>query len=136
MQPFSIFVNTTDKFEDCWFPFFKTFSVFWPDFNGSIYLNTEFKEFKYEGLKIVSIKNGLEIQRATWSECLRNGLNSVESEIILFMQEDYFLDPNVDNQIIHDYALRMKNYDIDGIHLTDQHSKGPFHPSDFSDLWS
>lgn len=46
---YSILVNTCDKFEDCWNPFFKLFFLFWPDYNGVIYLNTEYKEYSVRG---------------------------------------------------------------------------------------
>lgn len=29
---YSILVNTCDKFEDCWNPFFKLLSIYWPDY--------------------------------------------------------------------------------------------------------
>ena len=56
---FSILVNTTDSFSDCWNPFFKLFKKYWPNYGGKIYLNTEIKDFKYEGLNIICIKNKL-----------------------------------------------------------------------------
>ena len=57
-RKFSVFVNSTDSFEDCWFPFFSLFKTFWPEFGGKIYLNTEAKQFCYPGLRKV-IKRGL-----------------------------------------------------------------------------
>ena len=57
---YAILINTTDSFDDCWEPFFKLFKKHWPEFNGKIYLNTETKEFKYSGINIISIKNGLD----------------------------------------------------------------------------
>ncbi|HEX4373428.1 MAG TPA: hypothetical protein VHZ50_09025 [Puia sp.] len=136
MNPYCIFINTTDSFEDCWLPFFKTFSAYWPDFNGTIFLNTEKKDFGFENLNIVSVKNANNNScTATWSACLLNGLQKVGSEILLYMQEDYFLRAPVDNKLIHDHALLMLDEDIDCIHLTDQHSAGPFKPSPYPGLW-
>jgi len=48
----SIFVNTSDNFEDCWDPFFKLFSIFWPNCPFPIVLNTETKDYSYPGLNI------------------------------------------------------------------------------------
>jgi hypothetical protein len=56
MGQYSILVNTCDKFEDCWDPFFKLFKFYWPDYTGTIYLNTEYKDYSFEGLTIVSLK--------------------------------------------------------------------------------
>ncbi|MDP9041994.1 MAG: hypothetical protein M3N30_08425 [Bacteroidota bacterium] len=137
MYPYSVFVNTTDKFEDCWLPFFRLFTIYWPDFKGTIYLNTEYKEFQYEGLNIVSVRNCERFARKqnTWSECLEAGVKFVDNEILLYMQEDYFFHGLVENDTIHKFALIMENSDMDCIHLTDQHSFGPFQPSPFEKLW-
>lgn len=53
---YSILINTCDKFEDCWNPFFKLWSIFWKDCKGHIFLNTEYKDFSYPGLNIKAVK--------------------------------------------------------------------------------
>jgi hypothetical protein len=140
MTSFAIFVNTCDKFEDCWVPFFKLFSTYWPDYDGEIYLNTDYKEFKYPGLNIISIKNAAVKQDAaiiTWSECLRRGLNAVKNDVVLYLQEDYFLKGNVQHGIIQNYAGLIEDKKVDCIHLTDQNTSGPIiHNSPFPGLWT
>lgn len=140
MNKYAIFVNTCDKFEDCWDPFFKLFSIYWPDFKGQIYLNTEYKEFKYPGLNIVSIKNCEKTHDAhqiTWSECLRRGLNAIDNDIVLYMQEDYFLKAKANNDLVEYYAQLMHNNDIDCIHLTDQNTNEPLiESSPYVGLWT
>lgn len=137
MYPYSIFVNTTDKFEDCWLPFFKLFTIYWPDFKGTIYLNTEHKEFTYENLHIVSIRNceRFDYKPETWSECLEAGAGFVDNEVLLYMQEDYFLHSPVENEAIYALAMRMRGEKIDCIHLTDQHSTGPFQKLKDEKIW-
>lgn len=99
---YAILINTCDKFEDCWDPFFKLMKKYWPDCQGRIYLNTEYKDYSYPGLDIVAVKgcerNGFpRDQRATWSQCLLWALELMEEDIVLYMQEDYFFNANVDN---------------------------------------
>lgn len=119
---FSILINTTDSFEDCWLPFFTLFKKYWPNYEGKIYLNTETKVFTYPGLNIISVQNNLATPeiRITWSECLIRALNSIDSEVILYMQEDYFLKDFVKNDLVEKYVQMMLHNDIDCIHLTDQ----------------
>jgi hypothetical protein len=122
---YSILINTTDSFEDCWIPFFTLFKKFWPEYDGKIYLNTETKEFSYPGLNIISIQNSKDNPgiRITWSECLLRALNTIDTEIILYMQEDYFLKDFVKNDIVEKYVqLMQSNSEMDCIHLTDQGS--------------
>jgi len=120
---YSILINTTDSFDDCWVPFFTLFKKYWPDYKGKIYLNTESKDFSFPGLNIVCIQNSKDNpeKRITWSECLIRALNSIDSEIILYMQEDYFLNDLVKNDLVEKYVQMMHtNSEMDCIHLTDQ----------------
>lgn len=123
---YSILINTCDNFEDCWNPFFKLFSIYWPDFKGKIYLNTEYKDFSYPGLdisctKVCELNNVPQNIRATWSQCLKWALEQVDTEVLLYMQEDYFLKDTVKNDIVEKYvSLMRESKEIDCIHLTDQ----------------
>jgi len=125
MSGYAVLVNTCDRFEDCWEPFFKLFSQYWPDYKGKIYLNTEYKDFSYPGLDIVPLKvcaahNVPKTRRAAWSQCLIWALDMVQEQIILYMQEDYFLKDNVKGDIVEEYAdLMDKELHIENIQLTD-----------------
>lgn len=126
---YSILINTCDKFEDCWEPFFKLFDIYWPNSNAKIFLNTEYKNFSYKNIDITSLKvcekNRMpKYKRATWSQCLIWALESIDSEIILYMQEDYFIKDKVKNELIDEYVeLMTENSNIKCIHLTDQSVK-------------
>ena len=122
---YSVLVNTCDKFEDCWNPFFKLFSLYWRDYKGKIYLNTEYKDYSFPGLDIIPVKGcvGKKINGrfATWSQCLKWALDSIPEDIILYLQEDYFLKSQVQTSMIDDAVkLMLENKDIKCIHLTDQ----------------
>lgn len=137
MAGYSIFVNTCDKFEDCWEPFFKLFAIYWPDYKGKIYLNTEYKTYQYPGLDIVSIKNcekTRDADTATWSECLIRGWSAVEDDLIIYMQEDYFFNAPVKNEMVDYYADFVRKEDITCLHLTHASGHGPFLPSSYADL--
>lgn len=129
MKNYALLINTCDNFEDCWDPFFKLFKEFWPEFNGTLYLNTEYKDYNYPGLDIIAIKgcakhNYPKDKRATWSQCLKWALECIDEEIVLYMQEDYFLKAEVKNDIVTNYVTLIKNnQQIDCIHLTDQSVK-------------
>ena len=123
---YSILINTCDKFEDCWDPFFQLWSTYWKDCQGKIYLNTEYKDYYYRGLDIVTTQvcrknNVTRDKRATWSQCLKWALEQIDTDIVLYMQEDYFLKDNVKNKIVEEYVQLMNdNSDIDCIHLTSE----------------
>lgn len=133
---FSLLVNTTDSFEDCWVPFFTLFKKHWPGFDQTIYLNTETKQFSFPGLNIVSIRNGLHRRAgaASWSACLKQALDLIPDKPILYMQEDYFLTKEVKAGLIEHFAGVLVRENIDCIHLTTIASAGPFSDAGIENL--
>lgn len=122
---YSILINTCDKFEDCWNPFFKLWSIYWPDCKGKIYLNTEFKDYHYDSLDITAVKScegkSFKGKFATWSQCLKWALDKIEDDIVLYMQEDYFLTDSVNNETVEQYVEWLSQHEtISCIHLTNQ----------------
>lgn len=108
---YTILVNSSDGFEDCWFPFFSLFKKYWPNYNGEVYLNTEFKEYVHDGISIKSTKansNNIE-SKLSWSECLIIALNQINTPYVLYLQEDYFINKVVDNEIINEFVEKMIN---------------------------
>ena len=121
---YSILINTCDKFEDCWNPFFKLWSLYWKDCTGKVYLNTEYKDYSYPGLDIITVKgcaaHGVpRNKRTTWSQCLKWALEAMDADIVLYMQEDYFLTGPVKNDLIEKYVKLIESRDdIQCIQLT------------------
>lgn len=116
---YSILVNTCDNFEDCWNPFFNLFSKYWPNCEGKIYLNTEYKDYSYPGLDIIPIKgceknNYPRNKRATWSQCLKWALDVIDTDIVLYLQEDYFFKRDVNNDLFEKELKQIS--DNDNIH--------------------
>ncbi len=120
---YRLLVNTTDSFEDCWQPFFTLFAKYWPEYNEPVFLNTETKSFFFYGVKIRALQHQLLLpkKKVSWSECLIIALDRIDTDIVLYMQEDYFLKAPVQHEWVEYYAnLMEKQPDIDCIHLTDQ----------------
>ena len=126
---YSIIVNSSDDFEDCWVPFFTLLKKNWDNCNAPIFLNTEHKTFQFSGLKIYVTQSHRLVndRKLTWSECLINALNLVETPLVLYLQEDYFIQSPVKFEIINDFVnLMISDKSIKHIGLTHFGSKGPF----------
>lgn len=124
---FSILVNTCDAFEDCWEPFFKLFSKFWPDYRQKIYLNTETKDYHYNDLEIISTKIATFYDKSnlTWSECLLKAFDIIDTDIFLLFFEDNFLVDFVKQDLIEKLVDIMLSEDITYIGLGG--NQPPFH---------
>jgi len=118
------------------FPFFKLFSKYWLGYKGKIYLNTEYKRFEYDGLDITCVRNSEGInKKLTWSECLIKALNKIDSDNILYMQEDYFLNDYVKTELLSELYDKFVKLNCDCLHLTDQSTPGPFKPTTEKMIW-
>ena len=88
-KDFTIIVNSCDKYEDTWFPFFKLMKIHWPCCdNYDIILNTETKQYTCDFMKLRTINGGTS---ATWSERLKNILEQIDTEFVLFFLDDFFI---------------------------------------------
>jgi hypothetical protein len=127
----TILVNSSDGFEDCWEPFFCLLKKHWPNCKYPILLNTEYKDYQYPGLNIKASKANASFpeRRLTWSECLQEALKQIETPLLLYMQEDYFIDKPVLEMPIELFADKMiNNGSINFIGLTHFGSCPPFVP--------
>lgn len=134
---YTILVNTTDSFEDCWQPFFTLFARFWPGCSYPIVLNTETKTFTYSGLDIrcARVGNDTPARRLTWSECLLRCLESIDDDLILYLQEDYFLNDRVDVEQINEFADILQAEGYSHIALVSFSNAGPWRPTKYPLLW-
>ena len=137
-QALTVLVNSTDSYEDAWLPFFKLFSIYWPSCDLTIVLNTETKSFHYPGLDITCSRVGRywsHNRPMTWSECLQRCLGFLNTQFILYLQEDFFLEAPVDIPQLAAFVTYMREHEITHIGLTHFGSHGPFHPTENPLLW-
>jgi hypothetical protein len=124
----TILVNSSDGFEDCWAPFFKLLYTQWPDCSYPVLLNTEEKNWSFPKANQRASRVGAgEHRRLSWSECLIRAIDQIETPLLLYFQEDYFLDTPVRVDVIENaIRLMLRQPDIGHIALTKQGSFGPF----------
>lgn len=124
---YSILVNSSDGFEDCWNPFFTLLKRYWPECSAPIYLNTETKTWQHPDFDIdCTAVQGDKQKRLTWSECLISALDQIKTPLVLYFQEDYFIHQPVRSDIIASAAEHMiDNPGVKHIALTNMGSVGP-----------
>jgi len=127
---YSILVNSSDGFEDCWHPFFLLFKKHWPQCTAPIYLNTENKIWHHPDLNIQCTAVQGDKQRClTWSECLIGALEQIKTPLVLYFQEDYFIHQPVRSEAIDSAVEHMiANPEVKHIALTRHGSLGPHEP--------
>jgi len=133
----AILVNSTDSFEDCWYPFFRLFDTYWPRCPHRIFLNTETKDYKHANLKITATKvcKSDANRRVSWGESLIRCLSAIDAEVILYLQDDYFLNDYVDVNLIYEFLEIMQRENYSHIRLMELECGGPWHQSRYPLLW-
>ena len=137
-QNFTLLVNSTDSYSDCWEPFFKLMTAYWPEYKGPVYLNTETKEFSYPGLNIICSHSADASpgRRPTWTECITHTLNQIETDTVLYVQEDYFFKSAVQHEALCDLANLFEREKMTYMSIVDFGQRGPYQPTDIDKrLW-
>lgn len=121
---YSIFLSTCDAYQDCWDPFFFLLRKYWPDYDGTVYMVTDNLTYHYDGvdikcLNINQIKGISPDVNISWGKRMKWAMEMVTDDIVLFLQEDFFIKGNVRNQIINEFVQLMNNHEeIKCLHIT------------------
>lgn len=94
----SIMINSCDKYEDAWFPFFELIKKYWQGCNYEFYLNTETKSYIHSGLKLTVLNEFNSDAKLAWGERTKDCLNRIETPYVILMLEDFFLHKDVDEE--------------------------------------
>jgi len=91
----AILVNSCDKYEDTWYPFFKLLQIQWGNHPKNVYLNTENKKYECPFMDVKTICTGNE----AWTERVKKAVMEIEQKYILFFLDDFFLVDRVKNDL-------------------------------------
>ena len=93
-----------DAYSDLWGNFFELLKKYWPEYDGEIILNTETKEFRYEGTQISKPLNCA--RDVSWSDRLSLSLKRVKTPYTLIFLDDFYLK----NKVKHFEFLKTLEY--------------------------
>jgi len=133
---YTVFVNSTDSFEDTWEPFFHLLHDYWPE-AGQVVLNTETKDFTHPDVPVASTRIARSGEsRVPWGECMLRALDHIPTELFVYLQDDYFLYEPVDTEAVDTAARIMVEEDLDCLRLMECGGAGPWEPTQYPWLWS
>lgn len=100
----TIVVGSCDKYSFLWSKFIERFNKFW-DYEVDVdkYIMTETYDVKSDDFKTIKCGN------VSYSKCLKNSLEQINTKYILWLQDDYFLVRQLDSQIIKDCYNFIEN---------------------------
>jgi len=136
-QMYTVLVSSTDSYSDCWGPFFSLFEAFWPQPWPRVVLCTESQGFTPERLPLREVHVGTgRHPRPPWGTAVLSCLRCIPSDLVLYLQDDYFLKGLVRVDIIDQVARLMLSEHIDCVRLMECDGAGPWKPSSHELLWN
>ena len=94
----TVLIASCDKYEDAWAPFLKLWKIQWPDCPYNFVLSTETKTCNCDFFPVKTVNSG---EGVSWSARLRDALDKIETEFVLFTLEDFFLTEKVDVELFN-----------------------------------
>ena len=128
----TVLVCSCDKYEDTWQTFAKLLKKYWPDFDYRLILNTESKNFEYDGLSFETFNLYESGQNVDYGERIRAHLKRITTPYTLLLLDDFFIREPVDTKKIkeiigymdNDPAIATFNFDF----IADPHNKEAPYP--------
>lgn len=100
----TILFCSCDAYSDLWENFFVLLKKYWPEYDGEIILNTETREFQYDGFHISSPLNCS--SEVSWSDRLSLSLKRVKTPYVLIFLDDFYLK----SPVRHQEFMKTLNY--------------------------
>jgi hypothetical protein len=133
---YTVFVNSTDSFEDTWPPFFHLLDDFWPQ-TSPVILNTERKSYSHPDVPILCTQVAREGEtHVPWGECMLRALEHIPTETFVYLQDDYFLCDAVKIDVVDEAARHVQTEGLDCLRLLECGGAGPYEATGYSWLCS
>ena len=106
----SLLVSSFDQYPVCWKPFCHGLKKYWPDHPSNLFFITNRLETPCgEAIKVGEDRG--------WAGNLKYALEQVESEFVLYSQEDYWIQEPVNSQQVESYLDLLRQNIADYIRL-------------------
>lgn len=103
----TLLVMSCDKYHSAWYPYFSLLQKYWSEHPERIVLSTETLTYSKSDLQIKCIHSNAD---ATWSSRLKNCLETIKDDFIIFSLEDYFIQDIVKTDRIEECLQYMKDH--------------------------
>lgn len=109
----SIIINSCDRYRDCWKPFLFSLDKYWPDcpYHKYILSNVESIEWPNTSFIKVGFMDG-------FGNEMSYALNQINSDYVLYIQDDYFLSHRVSTKVIEEHLQHCIKNNIDQLKLS------------------
>lgn len=107
-----IIISSCDLYSDCWKPMFLSLKENWKNSSIPVYLICNYKDCGDEN--VTSIKVG---EHLGWGSNTKKALGQLDSEYVLLLQEDYFLNSSMNDEVVLKHLSFCKENGLDYLRL-------------------
>ena len=99
----TVIVSSWDGFADCWPFFVHGLKKYWPDCPWRVLLMTTGSLPQFEGIETVNLR-----EDRGWASNLKRTLEHVSTPYVLYLQEDYWIEKQVDTAALANVLAEMR----------------------------
>jgi hypothetical protein len=114
---YTVYIDSIDSYSDIWPIYFDMFYKYWPEFEGTIFLNTETKTYQHDKFNIVCTKIG---KFKDYGKRFRAGLDLIESDWVMYFPVDCIFMGEVDRKKLDRYFRFFYENQLDSFSLVYQ----------------
>ncbi len=114
-EDMTLLVDSCDRYEDAWKPFFGMLHVFAEQLDCPMALITETKQYKdsHYDVKVLNCD-----PKYNWSQCTAEALKHIDTEFVFLLLEDFFLQAPLDYEGLNYVLEYMREHkDVGCVHL-------------------
>lgn len=108
----AVVILSFDGYSDLWDTSISLLNRYWDDNKYPIYLVTNKKLPKYQGITVINVG-----EEVSWSRRARDAMSMVKEEYIILLLEDYFVGKKVNSQHIEDLLEYTRGNDLDYLRI-------------------
>lgn len=114
MNDVAIIVSSCDLFKDCWEPFILSVQKYWSDCPYPIYILSNNDTIKTpDGISFITVG-----EDKKFASNLIKALNKIDTDYVIYLQEDYWLNKKIDSRNIVSHINYCKKNKVDYLRLT------------------
>ena len=105
----AIMITSCDAYQECWKPIIYSLDKYWPDCDYPRYIVTNYNEQELPNTKFIKVGD----DHRSWCNLARMGMEAIPEDIVIYFQDDYWLNQRVDNEAIKQHVTHFKSNHLD-----------------------
>lgn len=121
----TVYISSPKAYKDVFDIFYQCYNKFWKNSEFPIVLSTNY-DAQYKGVRVINSEN----LQDSWTERTIDALNTIDSDYILLLCDDLFINETVNNEDIKAILDLMDQYKIDYCRLNPYKKGARFNETD------